>query len=674
MGGVVKALDIRGRLGLLFLAFAVLVIVSAGTTYWGIEAQKEDTLIVNLAGRQRMLVQLMTRQALEIEHMPTGEARLALQETMNDFEQTLLSLRDGGSVPYLAGITTLLPPTRNPDIRAQLDQLSAFWSDFQGHLQVILAAEPSSQEFQLAVQSLENTSPRLVQQADVVVREYAGVSIQKVERLRWIQIIFLASALFLLALGGWITHRSVLEPMKRLDTAAQHIGGGDLSTRVQVSGPHEIQVLSDTLEAMRVQLKSSQEAAQASTDALEERVSQRTLELEALYTVIREISSHLEIRHVLNSVTEKARQLLSGDLAYLCLLDEDGRILNLQAISGPQGAVEQPFTQAAALLPGQILSGTRAIICGIGGCQGYCEIMTSAYRTSHIAAPLHAGRRVIGALCVGSSKADFFSEDDLGLLTELANAAAVALENARLYEQAEYSAMLEERQRLAAEMHDGLAQTLSYLQMTVDLVHEQLNGGKIKEALSSLERCNQAIEQASLETRRAIASLQEEIPRICPLQEQLAELVEELSQGDSRVGWTTQVRSPLLLPREEAEQVLRVVREALLNARNHSQARRITLSLEQEDGQGMIYVNDDGLGFDPQALPGENGRRHFGLSIMCARATRLGGHLVINSIPGSGTSICLSWPLNEIDPSHENDPSHASHVSHAGDEVDRRAT
>jgi two-component system, NarL family, nitrate/nitrite sensor histidine kinase NarX len=675
MGGVVKALDIRGRLGLLFLAFILVVIIFAGTTFWGIESLKEDALFVNLAGRQHTLVQQMMRQALRIEILPTGETRLNLQESMHEFEQILLSLREGGSVPYSAGVRTYLPPTRDSQILEQLDRLSALWSNFRGYLQVVLAAEPSSQEFQDAVRSLENIYPDFDEQADVVVREYAAASSQEVERLRWIQIGFLSSALFLLALSGWIMHRSVIEPMNRLASAAQRIGDGDLSTKVQLTGPQDIQVLSNSLELMRTQLKSSQKASQAWTDALEMRVSQRTLELEALHTVMREISSRLEIRHVLSSVTEKARQLLGGDLAYLCLLDEDGQVLTLQATSGPVGAVEQPSTQANAVLPGKILSCRRAIMCGMEGCQGHCEIIAPLYRTSHIAAALHAGRRVIGALCVGSSQADFFSGDDLNMLTELADMAAIALENARLYEQAEYSAMLEERQRLAAEMHDGLAQSLSYLQVLVDLIHEQLESGKTKEALASLERSHQAIEQASQETRRAIASLQEEIPHISPLQEQLNDLVEELCQADARIAWAAQLKSPLLLPHEEAEQVLRVVREALLNACNHSHASHITVSLEHEDGRGIVHVNDDGLGFDPEGPHGENGRRHFGLSIMRARAARLGGQLEINSAPGSGTSICLIWSLNEHGDSHivgANDANCASFACDARNGFDRR--
>ncbi len=94
--------------------------------------------------------------------------------------------------------------------------------------------------------------------------------------------------------------------------------------------------------------------------------------------------------------------------------------------------------------------------------------MAAPYRTSHIAAPLKIEQQVIGALCVGSKSQNEFSEEATNALTKLANVAAVALQNARLYNQAERLATSEERQRIAAEMHDGLAQTLSYTKLIVN--------------------------------------------------------------------------------------------------------------------------------------------------------------------------------------------------------------
>jgi two-component system nitrate/nitrite sensor histidine kinase NarX len=101
--------------------------------------------------------------------------------------------------------------------------------------------------------------------------------------------------------------------------------------------------------------------------------------------------------------------------------------------------------------------------------------------------------------------------------------------------------------------------------------------------------------------------------------------------------------APLSVPPDQAEQALRVVREALLNAQRHAKAQRIFVRLEQRDGEVQVSVEDDGRGIDPQALSANDG--HFGLSIMRARAARIGGTLSVSSAPGRGTRVIMAWPV-----------------------------
>ena len=264
---------------------------------------------------------------------------------------------------------------------------------------------------------------------------------------------------------------------------------------------------------------------------------------------------------------------------------------------------------------------------------------------SLLAAPLRLGERVIGALCVGSSRENAFSVEEQFMLTRLANSAAIALENARLYAQAEQLATMEERQRIAAEMHDGLAQTLNYLRLTCHLAQMKIEQGEIAPAQEVLGKVQQALDRAESETRRAIASLEENLPLHFTLQEQLESLVDEFNQRHRGVRWQTNLAVPLLISPHEAEQVLRVAREALQNACHHSGANVITLSLEGIDGHAQVVIVDDGHGFDPDGVAPDEDRGHFGLKIMRARAARLGGELEVRSAAGQGTQVRLIWPL-----------------------------
>jgi two-component system, NarL family, nitrate/nitrite sensor histidine kinase NarX len=629
-------------MGLLFVTFFLLVAISAGATLWGVEAQKTDALVVNLAGRQRMLVQQMTRLAKEIE-IDAGETHISLLiDSAQTFEMTQQALRNGGEAPYLPGQTAYLPPPRDPNLQAQLDRVSALWVDFRNALELLYPAQGEGTKQNSELSNLDELSSTLAAEADMTVRMFESAATRKLALVRWVQAGFLAGALSLLVIGVMITRRSIIDPLKGLGEAAKRIGSGDLQSPVRVNGSDEVNLLARSFESMRLQMEESHQQLQVWANTLEERVDLRTKELNALYQVSREISSRLEINHVLDSVTAKAGELLKAEAAFLCLLDDDGGQLTLHSTSGPNESVVQPRTSVWESVAGQVLTGVSALPCGVDGCLGVCSIMAKPLQVSHLAAPLRVGDKVIGALCVGSSQKEAFNDESAVLLARLANSAAIALENARLYTQAERLGILEERQRIAAEMHDGLAQTMSYLHINVDLAREQFENGQSQLAINTLDQVQSAMEQGLVDIRRAIDSLQAETPLRFTLQEQLSEIVQEFLSPDIKISWQTDTIAPLVLSNEQSEQLQRIVREALLNAVRHSNAQHIAVRLDVKGDAIQVVVEDDGCGFDPHMVSASDGQFHFGLKIMQARASRVGIQLNIISTLGEGTRVILT--------------------------------
>jgi nitrate/nitrite-specific signal transduction histidine kinase len=627
------------QLSFLFTAFVLLVIISVGITYWGLQTQQQDALVINLSGRQRMLVQQMTRLAIQLQE-GDGSVSVNLQESVRTFDQTLTALRNGGTAPYLTTSVVDLPVTRDPQLLAALDEVDSAWTRYRSTLESMTSsmADTSSLQSTLAQQSDD-----LVQKADVVVRLYETASTAKVNRLRAIQITFLACALVLLSAGAWITLRSLLKPLHDLESAAKRLGENDLDTRVQVEGPEEMRALSQAFDEMRSRLHNAREELIQWNSTLEQRVTQRTHELEMLNDVSREISSRLDIQQVLNSVTEKARTLLGGEVASLCLVDTNQHWLKLQALSGPKEAVVGDTMQADDEFADAVLAGEQAMVCGVSACRGGCRMLSAEYRASHLAAPLRIGNRVIGALCVGSPTQNRFATESAEMLTKLANVAAIALENARLFAQAERVATLEERRRVAAEMHDGLGQTLSYLGLMTDQVVEFLADGREGAALDRLHKTRDTIEKATVDVRRAINSLMDETPSQKDLCTRLHETLDEIaSQHSLKSVWHMNAApSPNCSP-QVAEQVHNITREALINAARHAQAKQISVQVGQGEGNYFVIVEDDGRGFDvSQPVPGG----HFGLQIMQARAKHIGGNLELQSTLGCGTRVVLTWPL-----------------------------
>ncbi len=641
--------SIQGRLTLFFLAFVLLILLSVGVTYWGIERQEKDALIINLAGRQRMLLQEMARltQGLgEENNQGDLEALSAAEET---FERTLSAFLEGGQAPYLPGEAVSVPAAKGASILEQLLIIQERWRQFQASLDQVRENQPGSMQRLEAVSTVEDQAPILVAEADLAVRLFEKSATRKVQLLRGLQIGFLVCAIALLAAGGWMTREVLIQPLGDLSRTAERMREGDLTSPVKVDGLQEIYLLSNTLESMRSELKSSQEALVTWSETLESRVMQRTRELEALYEISRDISSRLDVEQLLGAITERSLNLLGGDVAVLCSLDHDQELLVFEAHSGLDDGIRGDATDIAGEMASRVLSGKRAFNCGEEYCAGGCGILDQRYRTSHIAAPLWVEERLIGALCVGRSDENSFSLEATSLLTKLANSAAVALENARLYEQAEKVAALEERQRIAAEMHDGLGQTLSTLSIKIDRSHELIREDRAQEARRILDESYLVLDQAMVGVRRAIASLMEKHVPHGGLRDQLSQLVDEQRGRDGlEVVLKTGFEDQVSISDEDLDHILKVANEAMLNARRHAYASHLEVSLDRNEDCYILAVRDDGLGFDLQEDHNRKGN-HFGIQVMEARAERIGGDLNIQTAPGEGTVITLKWPIHGED-------------------------
>lgn len=639
--------SIRARLGLLFILFFLLIAVSVGATYWGLQVQALDALLINLAGRQRMLVQQMTRLAVEIQANPGS--RSALLESIEAFEESLHAFQTGGRVRYPAGTWVVVPPAGEPEIQEQLQRVERVWETYRMQLYSLLASFDAGEETRSTLAELRQLSSELVSEADQVVRQFQDASRMRIQRLRTLQAGFFAAALILLGAGSRLVHGSILTPLRRLERSADRIRHGDLNTPVESGGAAEINFLAHTLDRMRFELEASHQELARWNQTLEEKVKGRTQELDALYKVSQEISARLDRREVLNSITRKASQLLQAEVALLCLLDARMGTLGLQAVSGSDESIRQlsspvdnPYIQLILTEPGRQH-------CKAGGCYGTCGILDDRYRTSHLAAPLVVENRVIGALCVGDRQAGAFSEEAPALLNRLASAAAVAIENARLYEQAELLAALEERQRIAAAMHDGVAQMLYALGLQLDQVDDQLQTQAMEQAGHLLDRARKNLVEVSNEVRRSIANLQEAPAKSKTLSEQLRESIQKHAhEAGRKIDWQIEVDDSLTLPHEDARQVLSIAQEALANARRHSAASHISVQLLRRDGEAILTIADNGRGFDP-SKPFKDGRQHFGLKILQARAAQINGHIVVDSAPGRGTCISLTWPIQPDD-------------------------
>jgi signal transduction histidine kinase len=261
---------------------------------------------------------------------------------------------------------------------------------------------------------------------------------------------------------------------------------------------------------------------------------------------------------------------------------------------------------------------------------------------SFLGVPISAPEGVIGAFYLTDKLgADEFTDSDRELIELLAAHAAIAITNARLYEQSRELSILSERNRLALELHDAVSQKLFSLVLTAEsaatLVGRDADGAK-----EQLERVQALAQEALEELRALIFELRPpEVERdgLCGA---LRKHVSLLAQ--QRPGIALELDDELPRdPKRDAE-VLRIAQEAINNAIRHADAEHVRLRLGGEDGRLVLEVADDGGGFDPRA-PDLRSRR-LGLTSMEERARRLRGRLEIESAPGSGTTVRLEVPAD----------------------------
>jgi signal transduction histidine kinase len=249
--------------------------------------------------------------------------------------------------------------------------------------------------------------------------------------------------------------------------------------------------------------------------------------------------------------------------------------------------------------------------------------------------------KVTGVINVESDQLDAFDKSDVAVLQSLSHQAAIAIQNAQLYEQAQQVATLEERQRLARELHDSVTQALYGVTLYAEAAARLLSVGDAKMASEHLREVRQTAQEALREMRLLIFELR---PPVLEQEGLVAALETRLQAVEGRSGLETDfiIEGDIRLPTDVEEGLYRIAQEALNNALKHAQAKCIAVKLRQGAQAVTLEVNDDGIGFDPSTAREQRG---LGLPGMEERATGLGGRLAVNSRPGEGTSVKVEVDL-----------------------------
>lgn len=374
---------------------------------------------------------------------------------------------------------------------------------------------------------------------------------------------------------------------------------------------------------------------------------QRTL-AEALRDTAAALNSTLQLDEVLERILTNVGRVVHHDAANVIMVDADdmaqvvrargyenqGLAKTVMAVRFPLKAVPG-FQQMAGTGRPLIVSDTRTD-------PDWVDIQGRDWVRSYAGTPIAIEGRLLGFLNLDSGQPGAFEPAHAERLAAFADQAAIAIHNARVYQQARelaaVEAKMEERQRIARELHDALSQTLFSASVIAQSL-PRIQGSRPGETQRALEELSHLTRGAMAEMRTLLLELRPTEMVNVTLDNLLRQLTDAFSSKSGTV-LTLRIRGRTTLTPEVREGQYRIAQEALNNILKHARAAHAEIQLSSYDSGTVLRIVDDGRGFDPQNIPPD----HIGLDIMYERAALINADLQVISQPGEGTEIVVIWP------------------------------
>ncbi|MGW1872336.1 GAF domain-containing sensor histidine kinase [Streptomyces sp. NPDC001975] len=382
--------------------------------------------------------------------------------------------------------------------------------------------------------------------------------------------------------------------------------------------------------------------------------------LAAVSAALLAMSRHLEVRDVLKTIVASARELLDAQYAALGVPDDHGGFAQfvVDGVTDAQWKAIGPLPRQHGILAAMLHEAKVERLADVRKDPRF-EGWPSAHpeMSDFLGLPIRDGDEIIGALFLANKvrpveagsphppcpepegRCGFTAEDE-ELLSILAQHAAIALTNARLYERSRELTIAEERSRLAHELHDAVSQKLFSLRLTAQAAAALVDRDPSR-AKGEMQQVAALAAEATDELRAAVVELRpaalDEDGLVATLRTQVQVL--DRAHG-ARV--TFAASGFRALPAAQEEALLRVAQEALHNALRHSGAEHVDVTVNRRGAGAVLRVTDDGSGFDPHLT--RSAGRHLGLVSMRDRASGVGGTLTVESAPGKGTTIEMEAP------------------------------
>ncbi len=575
------------RAGLAVMLIAILALgsaVSAGMIAW---LSEDDAAAINTAGSLRMATY---RLAWKLEAQAAEED---IQTLGRNFQHRLESV----------SLTRILQGEAEAPLNHAYAELRERWRN-----QLLPALEDGD------AQSFQQNADDFVNQLDHFVLLLQRQSERKQSWQQAIQGTALFVTVIVLMIGMYSLQSSVLNPLQELVSATERFRAGDLSARVRYRADDEFGHMAQSFNAMADALQESHHSLEAHVARKTAHLAQANAALQLLYQSSRRIATDPATADSLDELIDSFQNRLPGLRLTLCL----------------HGDPQEPAAQLIARQGSDLRQ-----ICSPSDCQT-CTMHGS---NRLIACPVVNQGSELGELRAGFVNGRAPEQWEIELIEALANLIGTALSLERRREQDHRLLLFEERAIIARELHDSLAQALSYMKLQVTRLQTLINRGESPQTLEKVaEEIREGLNNAYRQLRELLTTFRLKI-QDGGLDKALQDTVREFSErGQFPVHLNIQPLAFDLLANEQIH-LLQIAREALSNCARHSGASHVWLTVQQVGSEVEMLIEDDGCGvsldFDP--------RLHHGLTIMLERSRNLHGRLRIEQREPNGTRVQLNF-------------------------------
>lgn len=630
----------RKIVGMLVVLFVVATVAIGFTLLisWQLEGV---AAAINDAGSQRMrsyrIGHLMARGLeLKAQEVQIGSA---LGDELERFEKVLRDLQQGDPVRPLS-------QPRNREVQARLSEVGQVWQATVRPLVVsYLTSDHAEREritdrFDLELDGFVSGINELVLAME---RSYA----YDTNLLRSVQ-----AALVLFAILGTVLliryfDRLVIRPVGILHAGMQRMTGNDLTVRVPVASDDELGALAGGFNQMAEHLETVHGTLEHRVEAETSRLAQRNRELGILYGMTTFLTEPAPLEALCEGFLERIKTTLGADAGAVRLYLPQTEKLYLMTHDGlsEEFIANEGQINCGDCLCGDVFQTSKPAAFATANPPESMRLRTcirEGFATA-TAFSILCDKQRIGVYNLYFRRPHALSEQEMHLLETLGHHLGVAIENQRLKSREKELAVSEERNLLAQELHDSIAQGLAFLNIQVQLLQDSLRKGRSDEAMQTAGQLREGVQESYDDVRELLVHFRTRVHQ-SDLDSAINAALEKF-EGQTGIRTEFERRGAMvpMAPTDEI-QIMHIVQESLSNIRKHARASQVRVTVDQDMASSRITIQDDGVGFNPQTDPNCLSDRHVGLKIMRERAHRIGAECQVASQPGAGACVTLCLP------------------------------